>query len=119
MKKTLVIGASTKPNRYSYKAVSMLRDYGHEVIAIGNKSGSIKDIEILTTKSKIDNLDTISLYLSDKNQVEYYDYILSLKPKRVIMNPGTENPELSEILKDNNIEVVEHCTLVMLDLGSF
>lgn len=117
MKKTVVIGASSKLHRYSNKAVSLLRDYGHEVIAIGNRNGKIKDIDIITHKVHADNIDTISLYLSAKNQIEFYEYIISLAPKRVIMNPGTENPELKILAEENNIEVIEHCTLVMLNLG--
>lgn len=119
MKKTVVIGASSKLHRYSNKAVSLLRDYGHEVIAIGNRNGKIKDIDIITHKVHADNIDTISLYLSAKNQIEFYEYIISLAPKRIIMNPGTENPELKILAEENNIEVIEHCTLVMLNLGNY
>jgi hypothetical protein len=119
MKKTIVIGASSKAHRYSNKAVSLLRDYGHEVIAIGNKKGTIKDVTIETEKIKVDDVDTITLYLSAQNQIEFYDYIIGLHPKRIIMNPGTENDDLKGLAIKNNIEVIEHCTLVMLNLNHY
>jgi len=119
MKKTIVIGASLKSHRYSNKAVRLLTDYGHAVIAIGSKTGQIEDIEIYTEKIKVDNVDTITIYLSPKRQIDYYDYILNLKPKRIIMNPGTENDELKVKALDAGIEVVEHCTLIMLNMELF
>ncbi|MBN2668807.1 MAG: CoA-binding protein [Bacteroidales bacterium] len=119
MKKTLVIGASTKQHKYAYKAVCMLLDYGHEVVAIGSKPGQIRDVKIETSLLNYDAVDTVTLYINPERQTSYYDYILSLKPKRIIMNPGTENDYFKNIAINNEIEVVEHCTLVMLNIGSF
>lgn len=119
MKKTVVIGASANPARYSYLAVSRLRNYKHPVIAIGKKEGIVADVNITTTKENIDDVDTITLYLNANNQKEYYDYILSLHPKRVIFNPGAENDELSEMLADKGIQPIEACTLVLLATGQY
>jgi predicted CoA-binding protein len=116
MKKTIVLGASTKDFRYSKKAICLLDDYGHEVIAIGNKEGKIRDIKVGTEMIIEPNIDTITMYLSPTRQIEYYDYILNqIIPKRIIMNPGTENNELKTMAKEKGIEVVEHCTLIMLN----
>ncbi len=113
-KKTLVIGASTNPARYSNIAIKRLVGAGQPTLALGLRQGEVEGIQIETDKLPFDAVDTITLYLGPQNQPEYYDYILSLKPKRVIFNPGTENPELYKKLKDNNIEVQPACTLVML-----
>lgn len=114
MKKTLVLGASLKPSRYSNLAINRLVDNNHPVEAVGLREGKVAGIEITTEKENFENIDTVTLYLNAKRQVEYYDYIVSLKPNRVIFNPGTENPEFYEILKNNNIEVDIACTLVLL-----
>lgn len=119
MKKTLVLGASANPARYSYLAVSRLRNYGHPVIAVGRKEGIVADVNIITDKKNIDDVDTITLYLNANNQKEYYDYILSLNPKRVIFNPGAENDELAEILTAKEIAPIEACTLVLLSTGQY
>lgn len=113
-KKTLVIGASEKLERYSNKAIRSLQENGHQVHAIGVKSGQINGIPINTEKDKIEELDTISLYLSPRNQSDYLHYILQLKPKRVLFNPGTENPKIYPLLEGNGIEVEQACTLVLL-----
>lgn len=118
-KKTLVIGASPKPDRYAYKAVEKLTAFQHEVIALGNRKGKIGDVNIETEQLPIDNLHSITLYLSAKNQISYYDYILGLNPKRVIFNPGTENPDFYKVLEDKGIEAIEACTLVMLSIGNY
>ena len=116
MKRTIVLGASTKDFRYSKKAVCLLDDYGHEVIAIGNKKGKIRDIQVITEMIPENDIDTITLYLSPSRQIDYYDYILNqIVPKRIIMNPGTENNELKSLAENKGIEVVEHCTLIMLN----
>lgn len=112
--KTLVVGASHKPVRYSYMAVKMLREYDHEVVAIGKRAREVEDWKIIAGKPDLKDVHTITLYLNSENQKEYYEYFLSLKPKRIIFNPGAENSELKQLLKDNNIEPVEACTLVML-----
>tara|TARA_R110002072_G_scaffold41085_3_gene115793 strand:+ start:28284 stop:28646 length:363 start_codon:yes stop_codon:yes gene_type:complete len=118
-KKTLVIGASTNPSRYSYLAINRLVDRNHSVVAVGIKEGTVAGVEILTNKPHFEGIDTITLYVNSKNQVEYYDYIINLKPKRVIFNPGTENPELYELLQKNNIEVEVACTLVLLGTNQY
>lgn len=117
--KVLVIGASLKEERYSNKAIKMLNEFGHNVFALGLKSGIVDDTKIETEWLPFEGIDTITLYLNPKRQVEYYDYIISLKPKRVIFNPGTENPDLYKILKENNIEHEVACTLVLLSTNQF
>ncbi len=118
-KKTVVIGASDNPDRYSYKATIALQRRNHEVIPVGIQDGEINGIKILKEKVDIDNVDTITLYVGPKNQPPWFEYIIGLKPKRVIFNPGTENPEFEELLQQNNIETVEGCTLVMLSIGNY
>jgi len=117
--KTLVLGASSKPQRYSYLAVNKLRDHGHEIVALGNRAWQMDDWEIITGKPELEDIHTVTLYLGARNQKEYYDYLLSLKPKRVIFNPGAENHELAELLEKNEIQTEEACTLVMLGTGQF
>lgn len=119
MKKTLVIGASENPERYAYKAIRMLLEYGHPVIALSKKPGQVAGILFQTSTDPIPEIDTVSLYLGPKNQPEYYQYVLNLAPKRVIFNPGTENKELASLCIGNSIEVIEACTLVMLRTGQF
>jgi len=118
-KKTLVLGASDNPARYSYLAINRLLNHGHPVVAIGLKTGKVQDVDIITEHPEMDDIDTITLYLNPKNQVQYYDYILSLKPKRVIFNPGTENNELERKLIQKGVNTIEACTLVMLSTGQY
>ena len=118
-KKTLVIGASENPERYSYLAINRLVSYGHEVVGIGNKTGLAAGITFEKEKKPFKDIDTITLYINPKIQKEYYDYIISLHPKRIIFNPGTENEELYEIAKANGIQTKEACTLVMLGTGQY
>ncbi len=118
-KKTLVLGASLKPNRYSNYAINRLVDSKHEVVAIGLKVGEGEGVTIETELMSVKDIDTVTLYLNPMRQKEYYDYIVSLNPKRVIFNPGTENPELYEILKENNIDFEESCTLVLLSTNQY
>ena len=118
-KTTVVMGSSVKPVRYSFKAINKLRQYGHPVHALGLREGVVADVNIQTGKPKLENVHTVTMYLGPQNQTEYYDYIQSLKPKRVIFNPGTENPEFADKLRNNGIEVVEFCTLIMLDSDQF
>jgi predicted CoA-binding protein len=118
-KKTLVLGASSNPERYSYLAVRRLRNAGHPVSAIGRKAATLGDVEISVDRGAIDDLDTVTLYLNPVNQKEYYDYILSLHPRRIIFNPGAENPELEALAFANGIEPVEACTLVLLSTGQY
>jgi len=118
-KKTLVLGASNNPSRYSYLAVHRLRSHGHPVVAVGNKSSRVSDVTIETEKKEFENIDTITLYLNPLHQQEYYDYILSLKPKRIIFNPGTENEELESLATRHQIKALEACTLVLLSTGQY
>ena len=118
-KKTLVLGASENPARYSYLAINRLKNNQHPVVAIGKKNGTVAGIIIETEKIKLENIDTVTLYLNADHQKEYYDYIISVHPKRIIFNPGTENDELAQLALKNNIKPVEACTLVMLSTGQY
>lgn len=118
-KKTLVLGASLNPSRYSNFAMQKLIAHGHEVMAIGKKTGIISGIKVDTEMLTLKDLDTVTLYLNPMNQKEFYNYIVSLKPKRVIFNPGTENPELYRILRENNISFESACTLVLLSTNQY
>ena len=118
-KKTLVIGASDNPSRYSYLAVQRLRQNGHPVVAIGKKDTIVGDVNVGNKKLPFTDIDTITLYINPLHQKEYYDYIVSLKPKRIIFNPGAENDELTDLAKKNNIQPLEACTLVMLATGQY
>src|SRR6476469_7553980 len=118
-KKTLVLGASSNPQRYSYLAIKRLRNHNHPTVAIGRKNGMVGDIEIGMEKLPFEQVDTITLYLNATNQKPYYDYILSLKPKRIIFNPGAENDELYDLAKSNGIYPMEACTLVLLSTGQY
>ena len=118
-KPTLVLGASLKPNRYSNYAIQRLVANNIEVKALGVRTGEVSGVTIETEKLPFKNIDTVTLYLNPKRQEEYYDYILALNPRRVIFNPGTENPELYKILKENNIELEAACTLVLLSTNQY
>lgn len=118
-KKTLVLGASENPARYSNMAINRLKSHQHPVVAIGNKTGTVAGIPIGTEKIELDDIDTVTLYLNPAHQKEYYNYIISLHPKRIIFNPGTENDELAELAEKNNIIPVEACTLVLLSTGQY
>lgn len=119
MNRTLVLGASPNPSRYSNLVTHRLLYRNEEVYALGNKHGFIKTTEIRTEKYFIPNLDTITLYLNPGRQPEYYDYIVELKPKRVIFNPGTENLELFRLLEENDIYYELSCTLVLLSTNQY
>ncbi len=119
MKKTVVLGASTNPARYSNIAIHRLNAKDHPVVAIGRKTGEVDGIEIITDTPDMDDIDTVTLYLNPDNQKPYYDYILSLKPKRVVFNPGTENDELVALLEKEGIIAQEACTLVLLSTGQY
>lgn len=113
-KKTLVLGASTKPDRYAYKAIMSLVAKGHSVLAIGQNAGEVAGIKIQTKAIPIKSIDTVTLYLNPLRQRDYYNYIIEAQPKRVVFNPGTENPEFYQLLQLNNIKVEVACTLVLL-----
>ena len=118
-KKTVVLGASTNPSRYSYFAINRLAAHKHPVVAVGLRAGKVGDVDIVTSRPEVEDVDTITLYLNPTNQKPYYDYILSLKPKRIIFNPGTENDELEEMARKQGIKPMEACTLVMLSTGQY
>jgi predicted CoA-binding protein len=118
-KKTLVLGASEKPERYSFKAIHMLRKYNIDVEAIGIRKGQIADISYGTLPLPFDHIHTVTLYLGPVNQSPYYDYICSLKPKRIIFNPGTENEVLKNMAENQGIECLDACTLVLLSTGQY
>jgi predicted CoA-binding protein len=117
-KKTLVLGASQKPSRYSYEAVVRLKHHGHPVYAYGLREAEIIDTPI-QTEWPVEEFDTITLYLNPYRQQDYYERIIELRPKRVIFNPGTENPHFMDRLEKAGIEVEEACTLVMLSIGNY
>ncbi len=119
MKKTVVLGASDNPSRYSFLAVEKLNRYGHPVVAIGKKQGKVGETNVITERPAEADVDTVTLYLNPQLQKQYYDYIISLHPKRIIFNPGTENEELEQLAVDNGIQPVEACTLVMLGTGQY
>lgn len=118
-KKTLVLGASSNPSRYSYLAMNRLKAHKHPVVAVGRREAEVGGIAISKSPVVEDNVDTVTLYLNPTHQEEYYDYILGLNPSRIIFNPGTENPELMRMAKERGIEPVIGCTLVMLASGQY
>lgn len=118
-KSTLVIGASTNIERYSYKAILSLSYHKHSVIAFGLRKGEVNGIDIKTIWNKNWQIDTVTLYINANLQKGYYNKILQLNPKRVIFNPGTENYEFQEILKQKDIEFDNACTLVLLSIGQY
>ena len=118
-KPTAVIGASPNTDRYSYRATLALQRNGYPVFPVGIKKGAIGGLDILTDKPSLENIDTVTLYVGPQNQPFWYDYILSLNPKRIIFNPGTENPELEKLAAGKGIETLEACTLVMLSIRQY
>lgn len=119
MKKTLVVGATPNPERYSYMATEMLRAYKHTAVAFGIRKGQIGSEPIVNQWPSEQDFDTVTLYLNPELQVQYIEPILNLKPKRVIFNPGTENPQFEARLRQEGIEPIEACTLVMLRTNQF
>lgn len=119
MKHTLIIGASDNPTRYSFLAAQKLKAKGYSVLLLGRRKGLAAGQEIHIQPQAWENIDTVTLYINPTIQTIYYDYIVSLKPKRVIFNPGTENREFENILIDKNIVPIEACTLVMLTTGQY
>jgi predicted CoA-binding protein len=117
--KTLVLGASTNPNRYSNIAIKRLRDKKLSVVALGLKKGKVLDVILDNEKQDYENIDSVTLYLNPKRQKEYYNYIIGLKPRRVIFNPGTENMEFEKLLQEHNIEAEIACTLVLLSIDEY
>lgn len=117
--KTLILGASENPERYSNLAVKKLLSTGHEVLAVGKKEGIINNTTIHKGQVQADDIDTVTLYLNANNQKSYYDYIFSLNPRRIIFNPGAENDELERLATQKGINTMEACTLVMLSTGQY
>lgn len=119
--KTVIVGATPNPSRYAFIAAEMLTEYDHEIVPIGIKKGELFGAEILNIRQKpvIDNVDTITMYIGPRHQPEWYDYLLSLKPKRIIFNPGTENSAFVKMIEEKNIEPVEACTLVLLRTNQY
>ncbi|HLG38122.1 MAG TPA: CoA-binding protein [Chitinophagaceae bacterium] len=118
-KKTLVLGASDNPSRYSYLAIHRLLSQGHPVVAIGKKHSTVSEIFIENEIKNFENIHTVTLYLNPTHQKEYYTYLLSLYPKRIIFNPGAENDELAELAKEKGILVQNACTLVLLSTNQY
>jgi|SRR5690554_1943560 len=118
-KKTLILGATTNPDRYAYKAAHRLLENGHAIIPVGVKKGEVGGVKIVNNKDIVDGIDTITLYIRPQIQKEYYDYIINTKPKRVIFNPGTENEALYKLLEEKGIESEVACTLVLLATDSY
>ncbi|MBX7107842.1 MAG: CoA-binding protein [Chitinophagales bacterium] len=116
---TVLLGASADPSRYAYLAVNRLVQHGHKVLPIGIRQGEVAGVPIVTDHPVVENVDTVTLYLNPKRQQQYYEYILSLHPERIIFNPGTENEELAKLAEDNGIKVTEACTLVLLGTGQY
>ena len=121
MKKTLIVGATPNTGRYAFLAAEMLTDYAHEFVPLGIKKGEVLGQQILDIKQKpsIQEIDTITLYIGPDHQHEWYDYLLSLKPKRIIFNPGTENRVFEQMAKAQGVEALQACTLVLLRSGQY
>lgn len=119
MKPTLILGATTNPDRYAYLAAERLTRYGHEIIPVGIKTGSVQGKEILNGQPDVPEVDTVTLYVGPRHQPEYYDWLMRVAPRRIIFNPGTENAELMKLARKNGIEVVAGCTLVMLTANQY
>jgi uncharacterized protein len=118
-KKTVIIGASENRDRYAFKALQMLEEYGHSTISVGLKPGNVAGHPILAGFPPVADVDTVTLYVGPRNQGYWRDYILSLKPQRIIFNPGTESQELEQAAEAAGIAVLEACTLVMLRSGQY
>ncbi|MDD2286706.1 MAG: CoA-binding protein [Paludibacter sp.] len=118
-KKTLIIGANSNPERYAYKAAQKLLAHGHQIELLGLRSDVIFNQTIDTERKDYQDIDTVTLYIGPKNQPSYYDYVVSLNPRRVVFNPGTENPEFEILLKKNGIAYEQACTLVLLGTNQY
>lgn len=115
----MVLGATMKPDRYAFMAINSLVAKGHPVIAIGQQTGEVAGVKIQTKMVPVKNIDTVTLYINPIRQRDYYNYIIEAQPKRVVFNPGTENPEFYQLLRSNNIEVEVACTLVLLTTNQY
>ncbi len=119
IKKTLVVGATDKPDRYAYKAAMMLMSHGHPIELLGMQDGQVAGKQIQKGQPDFQDIDTVTMYVGSYNQAPLYQYLLSLKPKRIIFNPGTENPEFAQMAQQQGIQPVIGCTLVMLSIGDY
>ena len=119
MKKTLIVGATNNPGRYAYKAANRLVEAGHEIVPFGIKKGEVAGVKMVNNWQQFEAIDTVTMYVGAPRQGDYVEKIISIEPKRVIFNPGTENPTFEEQLKAANIEVEIACTLVLLSLKSY
>ena len=120
MKRTLVLGASPNPTRYSNKVTHQLLKHGHEVVLVGQREGEIKGVPIAINKPKVEGIDTITLYLGPQNQPPFYDYIMKeIQPERIIFNPGTENSDFEKLAREQGIITLTACTLVLLSIGNY
>jgi predicted CoA-binding protein len=115
----VVLGASPNPERFSYKAVKRLISNNYQVVAIGKRAGFIGNIPIVTGQPALSDVHTVLMYLAPYHQGEIFEYVVSMRPRRVIFNPGTESPEFKEWLESYNIEIVHDCSLVMMATGRF
>lgn len=113
------MGASTNPERYAFKAAHSLLKHGHEIELVGQKEGEIVGNKIKTDYPDFNNIDTVTMYIRPRNQPNLYDYILKQKPRRIIFNPGAENPEFKQLAQSQGIETEDACTLVLLTTGQF
>jgi uncharacterized protein len=118
-RKTLIIGATTNPGRYAHAAAHRLTQRGHPIVQIGLREGEVAGVPIRVGKESHSDIDTVTLYVGPRHQPDYYDYVISLHPRRVIFNPGTENKEFENRLSAEGIEPIEACTLVMLATGQY
>ena len=117
--KTLILGASSNPDRYSYQALLSLQKHQHEVVALGRKEEVVHGVSIQTGLPELTDIDTVTLYLNPTHQQAYYDYIIGLQPRRVIFNPGTENLAFYAQLIQHQIQVEVACTLVLLATNQY
>ena len=111
--RVVLIGASEKTDRYSNQAIKLLAQKGHEVFPIAPSNGQVNGIDFIVGQPEFKNIHTLTLYINPNIQKEYYDYILEIKPKRIIFNPGTENQDLAQLAEKNGIETENACTLVL------
>jgi hypothetical protein len=118
-KKTLILGATPDSSRYAYLAANRLVRTGHPIVNVGIKKGEVAGVPIEKAEEIHSDIDTITLYIGTQNQPPLYDYILATNPKRIIFNPGTENPELRRLARERGIETLSACTLVMLSTGEY
>lgn len=121
MKKTLLIGASTNPDRSSYEALVQLKEEGHEVVAIGARAGEVEGVSIVASRDEADatNIHSVGLYINEGLQAQYYDFIIGLKPKRIFFNPGTENPAFFALATSAGIECINRCMIITMNEGKY